>query len=173
MKFELCRVKTRENARSSAVPSVYRNFVSILDIDLATKIRFRTRTRSSLALYSLHFSFLVTESYSIASKVVVPLSVSFIASIRDAFATHCEDVSNFRMLSRTIWPFEMYASVAYRLFPCHFLFWHWAICLYRDLDILIIQFDSFISSITSAIETEGLRLCEIIIRNIECFIINI
>lgn len=127
----------------------------------------------SLALYSLHFSFSVTESYSIASKVVVPLSVSFIASIRDAFATHCEDVSNFRMLSRTVWPFEMYASVAYRLFPCHFLFWHWAICLYRDLDILIIQFDSFISSITSDIETKGLRLCEIIIRNIECFIINI
>lgn len=138
----------------------------------STKIRAIARERGLLLRYTRYISLSITESDSTESKAVVPLSVSFTASIHDAFVTHRGDVSNFRILSKELHDLSenMHHTVAYWVFFRDFSFWHWAMCLY-DLDILIIEFDSFISSITSDVETERLKFSKIVARNIECFII--
>lgn len=83
LKFELCRVKTRESARFSAVPSLYHSLYRF-SISISLQRYAIARERDLLSRYTRYIFPLVAECYSTASKVVVPLSVSFIASIRDA-----------------------------------------------------------------------------------------
>lgn len=101
---------SRENVRSITLLSLYHSLYRFsIPIYKDTCYR-RYRERDLFSPYTRYISLPVTESDSTESKAVIPLSVSFTASIHDAFVTHHEDVSNFRILSRTAWPFGEYAS---------------------------------------------------------------
>lgn len=89
LKFESCRVKTRETRESarSLFPSLYHSLYRFsIPISPQKDIRYRARERYLLSLHTRYISLSITESDSTKSKAVVLLSISFIAGTRDAFS---------------------------------------------------------------------------------------